>query len=86
MSFFIQYAEVDGKQKFYNLGRYPSVSLSDARTKYREIRCKIDKGHDPQLKIVQKHGSVANLFEYYIKYMVNNGKRTWKKVDADLKI
>jgi integrase len=85
MSFFIQYAGVDGKQKFYNLGRYPSVSLSDARTKCREIRCNIDKGHDPQSKIVQKHGSVANLFEYYIKYMVNNGKRTWKKVDADLK-
>ncbi len=84
MSFFIQYAGIDGKQKFYSLGRYPSVSLSDARAKCREIRYQIDLGQDPQSKILQKHGSVANLFEYYIKHMVSNGKRTWEKVNADL--
>ena len=85
VSFFVQYAGgSDGKQKFYNLGRYPSVSLSDARIKCREIRAKIDQGQDPQSQVIQKHGTVADLFDYYIKCMINDGKRTWKNVEADL--
>ncbi len=36
-SFFLQYA-LDGKRKFLNLGRYPAISLSDARDKVRDNR------------------------------------------------
>ena len=85
VSFFIQYAGGDGKQKFYNLGRYPSISLSDARDKCREVRSKINQGQDPQFLVMQKHGTVADLFDYYVKCMINDGKRSWEKVDADLK-
>ena len=50
VSFFMQYA-FDGKRRFYNLGRYPSVSLADARERCRETRLMIDKGIDPQAAV-----------------------------------
>ncbi|MDD5410709.1 MAG: integrase arm-type DNA-binding domain-containing protein [Methylobacter sp.] len=85
VSFFIQYSGGNGKQKFFSLGRYPSVSLSDARDKCREVRAKINQGQDPQLLVMQKHGTVADLFDYYVKCMIYDGKRSWQKVDVDLK-
>ncbi|MGY6278115.1 tyrosine-type recombinase/integrase [Methylomonas sp. MgM2] len=84
VSFFIQYAGSEGKQKFMSLGRYPSVSLSEARDRCRELRRDIDRGVDPQSRNELRHGSVADLFDYYIKHMVDSGKRTFEKVEADL--
>ena len=85
MSFFVQYAGPDGKQKFHNLGRYPSISLSEARDKCRKTRTGIEQGENPQSQLTPKHGTVAELFDYYVKSMINDGKRTWKQVEADLK-
>jgi integrase len=85
MSFFVQYAGPDGKQKFHNLGRYPSISLSEARDKCRKTRTGIEQGENPQSQLTPKHGTVAELFDYYVKSMINDGKRTWKHVEADLK-
>jgi integrase len=85
ISFFIQYAGTNGKQKFYNLGRYPAISLSDARNKCREIRNQINRDQEPHFANKQRHGSVADLFDYYVKHMISHGKRTGKRVDADLK-
>ena len=85
ISFFIQYAGTNGKQKFYNLGRYPAISLSDARNKCREIRNQINRDQEPHFANKQRHGSVADLFDYYVKHMISHGKRTAKRVDADLK-
>ena len=82
-SFFIQYA-IGGKKRFYNLGRYPSVSLSDARDRCREARLMIDNGDDPQNKAVSKHGTVANLFDYYTLKMKDEGKRSWEIVKRTL--
>lgn len=84
VSFFVQYSGTNGKQNFFNLGRYPSISLSDARDKCREIRTSIDQGQDPRSQVIPKHGTVADLFDYYIKSMVNDNKRTWKNVQSDL--
>jgi integrase len=83
-SFFIQYISDSGKQKFYNLGRYPSISLSDARDQCRKIRTAIHQGQDPRIEVQQRYGSVADLIDYYLKCMVNDGKRTWQKVGTDL--
>lgn len=83
ISFFIQYA-AGGKQRFYNLGRYPSVSLSEARDRCRETRLMIDKGEGPQNKVESKHGTVANLFDYYITKMQEEGKRSWPTVKRAL--
>lgn len=84
VSFFMQYSS-GGKQRFYNLGRYPSVSLYDARIKCREVRAIIDKGIDPQEQSDQHSlGTVRDLFNYYIKKMQDDGRRTWMVVEKDL--
>lgn len=83
ITFIIQYT-IDGKKQFYNLGRYPSVSLADAREKCREIRTKVDSGIDPRRATDEQFGKVSDLFTYYSLQMQLEGKRTWDKVEADL--
>jgi integrase len=82
-SFFIQYA-TDGKQRFFNLGRYPSVSLSTARDKCRVVRNDIDNGIDPQSEEDRSLGNVQELFRHYVETMKADGKRTWHEVERDL--
>ena len=80
VSFFMQYA-FDGKRRFYNLGRYPSVSLADARERCRETRLMIDKGSDPQAAVkAVAFGSVKDLLDNYIKNMESSGKKTSEEV------
>jgi integrase len=84
IAFFIQYA-INGATRFMNLGRYPSVSLSEARDKCRQARALIDNGIDPQTQAeTLKRGTVANLFAYYIDSMRQAGKRSWQDVQKDL--
>jgi Arm DNA-binding domain len=54
-SFFIQFISDSGKKKFYNLCRYPSISLSDARDQCRKIRTAIHQGQDPQIEVQQRY-------------------------------
>ena len=80
ISFFMQYA-FDGKRRFYNLGRYPSVSLADARERCRETRLIIDKGIDPQSAGKEvAFGSVKDLLDNYINNMELTGKKTSQEV------
>lgn len=83
-SFFVQYCDSHGKQKFYNLGAYPLVSLSDAREKCRETRQQLGLGYVVGINLKNRSGTISDLIEYYIKSMRNDGKRTWQKVEADL--
>lgn len=84
VSFFVQYA-INGKKRFYNLGRYPSVTLYDARIKCRGIRAMIDNGSDPQEQVTpHRFGLVSDLFDYYVKKMRDDGKTTWVDVQNGL--
>lgn len=82
-SFFLQYS-FNGKRKFLNLGRYPAISLSDARDKARENRDFLFNGshisHDTQMP----YGSLEDLINYYVDQMRSQGKRSWEKVHADI--
>ncbi len=84
VSFFIQYT-INGKKRFYSLGRYPSVTLYDARIKCREARVMIDNGQDPQENNTShQFGLISDLFDYYINKMREDGKSTWKAVRNDI--
>jgi integrase len=84
VSFFVQYA-INSKKRFYNLGRYPSVTLYDARIRCREARMMIDNGQDPQeQKTPHRFGLMRDLFDYYIKKMRDDGKSTWEAVQNDI--
>lgn len=44
---------INGKQKRYTLGKYPSLKLAEARRAAREIAEQVSKGTDPQAEKVQ---------------------------------
>ncbi len=85
ISFFIQYSS-SGKQSFFNLGRYPSVSIAEAREHCRKIRQGLYKGIEPrQDEQYNSFGTVQDLFDYYIKSMKEHGKKSSEKVSKNLK-
>ncbi|WP_431065716.1 tyrosine-type recombinase/integrase [Methylotuvimicrobium sp.] len=82
-SFFLQYA-LNGKRKFLNLGRYPSIGLSEARDNARINREQLLQGSHTSLTPEVLHGSLENLISNYIEQMRQQGKRSWEKVQADI--
>ncbi len=82
-SFFLQYA-LDGKRKFLNLGRYPAISLSEARDKVRDNRELLINGDHISQEALKSYGSLEDLINYYIDQMRSQGKRSWEKVYADI--
>lgn len=83
VSFYIQYS-TDKKKRFFNLGKYPSTTLADAREKCRATRVLIDTGTDPQKQEINTTGTCLELFAYYIDGMKQDGKRTWHDVEVTL--
>lgn len=89
-SFCIYYSSPETSQRrMLNLGKYPSVTLSEARAVCRQARTLIDKGVDPiearkrddeieGLRLSKKanQGTVAQLFNLYIDDLKLNGKRS----------
>lgn len=71
-SFFYMY-HFDGKRRFLNLGKYPQLSLADARQKHRDAVSQHAKGIDPlaatqeQKRERREAITVADLIDEYIK-------------------
>lgn len=69
---------VNGKRTDLGLGGYPSVSLSDARAKARELVLKIDTGFDPQQekrdrqKEFEQHKLKSETFEHLAEQYHSN--------------
>lgn len=82
-SFFLQYS-LNGKRKFLNLGRYPATSLSSSRVKARQNREQLANGSYIRPENQMPYGSLADLVNYYVNQMRAEGKRSWKKVHADI--
>lgn len=76
---------IDGKRRFMNLGHYPSISLSDARKKYRAAYDLYEHGKDPANMADQakedrrKAPTVAELCGEYIERHAKPNKRSWAK-------
>ncbi|MEZ8374050.1 tyrosine-type recombinase/integrase [Vibrio cyclitrophicus] len=88
---------VGGKAKFIRLGRFPELSLIDARGKQKEMGELVLQGIDPKEQLESQHkaqqlakreearkGSIKQLFEAYVSQMEKDGKRTHKAVLASL--
>ena len=89
-TFFLSYTSpVGGKRTQLNLGRYPDVSLADARDKAREVRKGLSRGLDPKEEAKQRRAeaaklserpSVTQLFDAYIGDLQADGKKSAKEV------
>ena len=71
--------EKDKKQKSITLGKYPSLSLSDARRKADELREQIAKGLDPQLEKQENELSFNQVASLWLKTQEKRGLATFKK-------
>ena len=89
-SFFLSYTSPeDGKRKQVALGRFPDVSLRDARLKASEVRALVDQGKDPAVEKKQgiekriadrELGTLGDLMLLYVEDLELDGKRTAKEV------
>ena len=71
--------EKDKKQKSITLGKYPSLSLSDARRKADELREQIAKGLDPQLEKQENELSFNQVASLWLKEQEKRGLATFTK-------
>lgn len=89
-TFFLSYTSAeDGKRKQVALGRFPKMSLREARLKAAEVRAEVDEGKDPAIEkrqIITKRieqrslGSLSDLIDLYAADLEVDGKRTAKEV------
>jgi integrase len=89
-TFFLSYTSpATGKRTQVNLGRYPAISLSDARDKALSFRQSLDIGVDPKDEIKRERKvneelatrpTMEALFDGYIADLEMDGKRSAKEV------
>jgi integrase len=89
-TFFLSYTSPeDGNRKQISLGRYPNLSLAEARKKAAQVREEVDAGRDPAVekrREVTKRmenrqlGSLGELLDLYILGLREDGKRTADEV------
>lgn len=75
----------DGKQKTISLGKYPHVSLKDARAKREEIKTMLATGIDPsaQRQAEKESASGANSMETIAREWFAKFSPSWAKSHAD---
>jgi hypothetical protein len=82
---FIYKYDIDGKDRWLTLGRYPKLKLAEALKKYGEALEKVDAGEDPaeenvQLNIKNRNAlTVRQLADDYIEKYAKPRKRSWKE-------
>lgn len=75
----------DNKRIKKKLGSYPAVSLAAAREIFqRDLADMIQKGRSIKIMGDTRPGTVADLFEAYVKWLKDAGKPSWKETEKEL--
>lgn len=75
----------DQKRLKKKLGSYPSMSLSQAREVFnRDFANLIQKGRSIKIADDTRPGTVADLFEAYVRHLKEAGKPSWKEAEKGL--
>lgn len=88
-TFFLHFTFKD-KRRFMSLGRYPAVTLQDARERAQAARAELDRGNDPQGRsggtenARVRTGTVQDACDLYIEDMQARGKSSWVEVKRSL--
>jgi integrase len=88
-SFFLNY-RLDGRERRYTIGAYPTWSVEAARERAKELRRGIDRGHDPagEKRERRTDATVQHLIDRYINEHLPTktaGKQRTKIADQRLK-
>jgi len=75
-----------GQRASLTLGRYPELSLADARRRYADdIVPALLAGRDPRVVVATEgEATVARLFRAYVDDLAAKGKRSWRQVEHAL--
>lgn len=85
-TFYFRYYDEAGNRKFVNLGKFPNVTLSQARDAAKALSAQVSTGVDPKKTAAAaaeadaKLGSIKDLFHLYTERMRADGKRTYASV------
>lgn len=89
-SFYLSFTSPeDGKRKQVAIGRFPQMSLREARLKAAELRSEVDAGKDPAIERRQaisyrmeqrSAGTLGDLIDLYAEDLEIDGKRTAQEV------
>ncbi|HIF5826067.1 TPA: tyrosine-type recombinase/integrase [Vibrio parahaemolyticus] len=87
----------EGKRLFVQLGRFPALSLVDARKEAHKLGLMLKQGLDPKFELAsaekkrevarreeESKGSLELLFQSYVNQMKKEGKRTYQNVYRSL--
>jgi integrase len=75
----------NGKRTKSKIGSYPSMSLTEARTIFqRDFAEVIQKGSSIKIAGDARPGTVADLFEAYVKNLRDAGKSSWREAEKGL--
>lgn len=75
----------DGKRAKAKLGDYPSMSLAQAREVFkRDYAAMIQKGRSIKIADDTRPGTVADLFEAYVRSLRDANKPSWKETEKGL--
>lgn len=77
---FYLYRKIDKRPERVRLGKYPDVSLSDARDAAKEMIGEIAKGRDPaaERRARRESPTLKQLFDHWLKTHAKPRKKTWK--------
>lgn len=80
------YRDKHARQKRLSLGRFPTVSLADARELAREAQLKVAKGGDPVLekRAARDVLTFGELAEEYIQHHAKPNKKSWAEDQRQL--
>lgn len=81
---FLVYRKVQGKPERITLGRYPDLTIEQARGKAASINSAIAYGENPadKRRVARKEMTFGQLFAEYIERHAKPNKRSWER-DAD---
>jgi integrase len=75
----------DEKRLKKKLGSYPAMSLAEAREIFkRDFADMIQRGRSIKIAGDTRPGTVADLFEAYVQYLKDAGKRSWNETEKGL--
>ena len=75
----------DEKRLKKKLGSYPAMSLAEAREIFkRDFADMIQRGRSIKIAGDTRPGTVSDLFEAYVQYLKDAGKRSWKETEKGL--
>lgn len=85
---FVVYRKINGKPERITLGRYPDLSIEQARNKAIEINAAIVQGNNPNNKRRAEKGEMTlnGLFNEYMERHAKPHKKSWKNDESRFKL